>query len=229
MTDSAPAESGVEPPPQAVAAVFGSRLGLAMRYAELLCGAGVVRGVIGPAESARIWSRHLLNCAAVTELFDQGARVVDVGSGAGLPGIAIALRRPDLRVDLVEPLQRRVAFLTDAVIELGLAAQVRIVRGRAEERATRDVVGQADWITARAVAPLDRLVRWCLPLLATSGRLALLKGASVGDEIEQHRAAMARAGAVNPQLVRCGAGLIEPPVTVVTLDVATPRLTRKGK
>jgi 16S rRNA (guanine527-N7)-methyltransferase len=182
--------------------------------------------VIGPREPERIWSRHLINCAVVAELFGQHDRVVDVGSGAGLPGIALAVRRPDLRVDLVEPLLRRVEFLHDAVATLGLGEQVRVLRGRAEDPAIVEAAGAASWVTARAVAPLDRLVKWCLPLLAADGRLALLKGASAAEEIETHRHALARVGAGDTMIVRCGAGLGVPEVTVVTLSRA--RAERRG-
>lgn len=204
-------------PPVVAAAIFAARLPIAARFADLLATDGVVRGVIGPHEPARIWTRHLLNCAVVSELFAEGERIVDVGSGAGLPGIALAIRRPDLLVDLVEPLQRRVDFLTDTVGSLGLGAQVRVVRGRADDAPVTAALGGAAWVTARAVAPLDRLVRWCLPLLGAAGRLALIRGASVVDELERHRAALARAGGTTPEIVRCGAGLIEPVVHVVTL------------
>ena len=125
------------------ARVFGARLALAERYAELLASAGVVRGLIGPREAGRIWTRHLLNCAAGRRAVPAGARVVDVGSGAGLPGLALAIRRPDLRVDLVEPLQRRVEFLTEAVAALDLGDRVRVLRGRAEEPRDRRAVGGA--------------------------------------------------------------------------------------
>jgi 16S rRNA (guanine527-N7)-methyltransferase len=212
--------------PEHAAAVFGTRMPLAERYAHLLTTDGVCRGVIGPREPERIWSRHLLNCAVVAELFGQHDRLVDVGSGAGLPGIALAVRRPDLRVDLVEPLLRRVEFLHDAVAALGLGEQVRVLRGRAEDPAIVEAAGAAPWVTARAVAPLDRLVRWCLPLLATDGRLALLKGASAAEEIEAHRYALARVGAGETTIVRCGAGLGVPEVTVVTLSRA--RAGRRG-
>jgi 16S rRNA (guanine527-N7)-methyltransferase len=217
----------IEAIPPAATVLFGDRLPLAEQYAGSLAGDGVLRGVIGPREADRIWSRHVLNCAVLTELFAPGVRVVDVGSGAGLPGIVLALRRPDLRVDLVEPLQRRIDYLTDVVVALGLTEQVRVVRGRADERSVRDEVGGAAWVTARAVAPLDRLVRWCLPLLAPSGRLALMKGASAADELAQHRSALSRAGAAQPEIVQCGADVIDPPVTVVTMGVR-PRRSARG-
>jgi 16S rRNA (guanine527-N7)-methyltransferase len=215
--------------PDSARVVFGARLDLASRYAELLVSDGVRRGVIGPREPERIWTRHLLNSAPVTDLFPPQSRVVDVGSGAGLPGIAVAIRRPDLRVDLVEPLLRRVEFLGDVVADLGLGEQVQVLRGRAEEPAFLAAVGNAAWVTARAVAPLDRLVRWCVPLLAPDGRLALLKGASASAEVERHRAALDRAGAGDVTIVRCGAELGVPEVTVVTLGRARrPSTGRRG-
>jgi 16S rRNA (guanine527-N7)-methyltransferase len=223
------AQSPVEPMPEVAAELFGPRLDLAERYADLLARDGVVRGVIGPHEAARIWSRHLLNCAAPTELFGADTRVVDVGSGAGLPGIVTAIRRPDLRVDLVEPLQRRVDFLTDAVAALGLDAQVRVLRGRADEPGILAAAGEASWVTARAVAPLDRLVRWCLPLLAPGGRLAFIKGAGAADEVERHRSGLARSGVRTISVVSCGVGLIDPPATVVTVGAPeAARRQRKG-
>lgn len=218
-----PGPESYEPAPASAAAVFGDRIALAERFASLLAGDGVLRGLIGPREADRIWTRHLLNCAVIAELFETDCRVVDVGSGAGLPGLAVAIARPDLHVDLVEPLQRRVDFLTEAVDTFGLTGQVRVVRGRAEDLVAE--VGGADWACARAVAPLDRLVRWCLPLLGSSGRLALMKGAGAADELAQHRSALRRVGARSAEVVTCGAGLVEPPVTVVTVDAP---VTRRG-
>ncbi|HEY2298173.1 MAG TPA: 16S rRNA (guanine(527)-N(7))-methyltransferase RsmG [Jatrophihabitans sp.] len=206
----------VEPAPASATTVFGGRIDLAQRFAALLCGDGVLRGVIGPREPARIWTRHLLNCAVIGELFEPGLRVVDVGSGAGLPGIAVAIARPDLRIDLAEPLQRRVDFLESTVDTLGLTGQVRVMRGRAEDLLAE--VGGANWVCARAVAPLDRLVRWCLPLLGSSGRLALMKGAGAAEELATHGSALRRAGATRTQIRTCGSGLVDPPVTVVTVD-----------
>jgi 16S rRNA (guanine527-N7)-methyltransferase len=211
-----PGADPVEPTPSSAATVFGDRIGLAEKYAALLAGDGVVRGLIGPHEADRIWTRHLLNCAVIAELFQPSCRLVDVGSGAGLPGLAVAIARADLQVDLVEPLQRRVDYLIEAVEALGLTSQVRVVRGRAEDLVAE--VGGADWVCARAVAPLDRLVRWCLPLLAPSGRLALMKGAGAAEELATHSNALGRAGAGRTEIRTCGVGLVDPPVTVVTVD-----------
>jgi 16S rRNA (guanine527-N7)-methyltransferase len=206
--------------------VFGERLGLAAEYARLLATDGVVRGLIGPREAPRIWERHLINCAVMGEIIPIGASVVDVGSGAGLPGIVLAVARPDLTIVLVEPLARRTAFLDEVVTTLGLEATVTVVRGRAEDVVDGPPAG-ADVVTARAVAPLDRLAGWCLPLVRTGGRLLALKGASAADEIAEHRAVVAGLGGSDPVLRLCGVGLIEPPATVVEIakerDVVRPR------
>jgi 16S rRNA (guanine527-N7)-methyltransferase len=207
-------EAGLPAPPAAAEQVFGASLDLAVRYGELLASAGVVRGLIGPREVPRLWDRHLVNCAVVTELVPSGARVVDVGSGAGLPGVAMACRRADLRVDLVESLARRVAFLTEAVDELGLADRVRIVHGRAEDAAVRSAVGEAEWVTARAVAPLDRLVRWCLPLLRSGGTLLAMKGMQAEAEV----AALPRRRGMAVRIERCGRDVLDTPVTVVAVQ-----------
>lgn len=211
-------------------AVFGDRLALASRYAELLATDGVVRGLIGPREAPRIWDRHLINCAVVSEMIRIGASVADVGSGAGLPGIVLAVVRPDLRITLVEPLARRTAFLSEAVTALGLDSTVTVVRGRAA-----DVIGEfppADVVTARAVAPLDRLAGWCLPLAAVGGRLLALKGTSAADEVAEHREAIVRLGGSDPVVTRCGVGVVEPPTTVVEIvrerEVGRPADHRTG-
>ncbi|MCW2138986.1 16S rRNA (guanine527-N7)-methyltransferase [Actinoplanes cyaneus] len=217
----------VRRPPAEIAAVaaevFGDRLELAGRFTQLLATEGVVRGLIGPRETPRLWERHLVNCGVMSSLFPFGASVVDVGSGAGLPGIVLAVARPDLRITLVEPLARRTAFLTEAVDELGLD-NVTVVRGRAEE--VLGEVGEADVVTARAVAALDRLAGWCLPLARVGGRLLALKGASAEEEIGEHGAAIARIGGGQPEIRLCGVGLIDPPATVVEIvkerEVAPP-------
>lgn len=218
-------------PPTAAAEVFGGRLDLACRYAALLAEVATERGLIGPREVPRLWDRHLLNCAVVAELLPAGARVVDVGSGAGLPGLALAVRRPDVRVDLVESLQRRVDFLTEAVSELGLSETVRVVRGRAEDRHVVEAVGDAEWVTARAVAPLDRLVRWCLPLLRPGGTLLALKGTTAKAELAEHGAAIRRLGGGETRTVLCGAGVIAEPTVVVTVrrQADPPRRHPRGR
>ncbi|GAA1850012.1 16S rRNA (guanine(527)-N(7))-methyltransferase RsmG [Asanoa iriomotensis] len=220
-------------PPAVASVVFGDRLPLAARYASLLATDGVVRGLIGPREAPRLWDRHLLNCAVMTDLIPSGASVIDVGSGAGLPGIVLAVARPDLSVVLVEPLARRTAFLAEVVTALGLDAVVTVVRGRAEE--VRAAVDPADVVTARAVAPLDRLAGWCLPLTAPGGRLLALKGASASDEIAEHQTAIGRLGGATPVVRQCGVGLVDPPTTVVEIvrervvEPASPRPAGRGR
>ncbi len=236
--DDAPDPATATLPPElaeAARALFGDRLDLAAAYAELLATDGVVRGLIGPRETPRLWERHLLNCAVVAERIPEGASVIDVGSGAGLPGLVLAIARPDLTVTLVEPLARRTAFLIEAVQRLGLTRDVRVFRGRAEEAAagSRDREPlSADIVTARAVAPLDRLASWCLPLVAPGGRLVALKGASAADEITEHTEAVIRLGGATPELHRCGEGVIDPPATVVEVvreRVINPRRPKKPK
>ena len=222
------------PPPEFAAAagsVFGDRLALAEAYAELLMTDGVVRGLIGPREAPRIWERHLINCGVMSEMIPLGASVIDVGSGAGLPGIVLAVARPDLTITLVEPLARRTAFLTEAVTTLGLDSTVTVVRGRAEDLAGGPPAA-ADVVTARAVAPLDRLAGWCLPLAAVGGRLLALKGSSAAEEVAEHRAAIARLGGSEPVVAVCGTGVIEPPTTVVEIvrerEVVAARTSGRG-
>ena len=199
---------------------------LAVAYAELLVTDGLVRGLIGPREAPRVWERHLINCAVISEMIPIGASVTDVGSGAGLPGIVLAVARPDLTITLVEPLARRTAFLSEAVTALGLDATVTVVRGRAEDLAGGPPVA-AEVVTARAVAALDRLAGWCLPLTEVGGRMLAFKGASAADEVAEHREAIARLGGSDPVIARCGEGVIEPPTTVVEIvwerDVVSPR------
>ncbi|WBB94486.1 16S rRNA (guanine(527)-N(7))-methyltransferase RsmG [Verrucosispora sp. WMMC514] len=207
------------PPELAEAArrLFGVRLDVAAGYAELLATDGVVRGLIGPREAPRIWDRHLLNCATVAELVPPHASVLDVGSGAGLPGLVLAIARPDLAVTLIEPLARRTAFLEEAVEALGLTDSVRVFRGRAEEAVGRADAVPGEVVTARAVAPLDRLASWCLPLTRVGGRLLALKGVSAAEEIAEHAEAVHRLGGGRPVLHRCGEGVVDPPTTVVEI------------
>jgi 16S rRNA (guanine527-N7)-methyltransferase len=181
--EAAPAKTDVVVPetPPAAATVFGPAVDDAARYVAMLAGDGVVRGLIGPREVPRLWDRHVLNSAALAEAVPPGARVVDVGSGAGLPGIPLGLARPDLTLTMVEPMARRVEFLTGVVAALG--GPWRVVRGRAEERSVVRTVGPVDVVTARAVAPLPRLVGWCRGLLRPGSQLIALVGARAAAEV----------------------------------------------
>lgn len=199
--------------PDAASTIFGPRTYIAERYAELLASAGVERGLLGPREAGRVWDRHLLNSAAIAELLEPGARVVDIGSGAGLPGIPLAIARPDVQVVLLEPLLRRSEFLNEAVAELGLA--VEVVRGRAEEPWVRERYGGRDAAVSRAVAALDKLTKWSMPLLRPGGRMVAIKGERAADEVQAHRRGMAASGAVDVRVVTCGGNYLRPPVTVV--------------
>jgi 16S rRNA (guanine527-N7)-methyltransferase len=197
------------------ARVFGTALPLAERYAALLVGPGVERGLLGPREAERVWERHLLNCAVVAPALPSQARVADVGSGAGLPGLVLALVRDDLRVHLVEPLQRRSDFLHEAVTALGLA-NVVVHRARAEELAGELDV---DVVTARAVAPLDRLAGWCLPLLPAGGTLLALKGVRAAEELAQAEPVLRRLGAAEWSVEQYRLDELSEPTTVVRVAV----------
>ena len=193
--------------------VFGSGLKYADEYARLLAVEGTERGLIGPRETPRLWERHLLNCAVVGELIPDGADVLDVGSGAGLPGIPLAIARPDLLVTLVEPMERRTAFLTEATARLGLE-NIEVLRARAEDVNPR---GKADVVTCRAVAPIGKLAAWCLPLLRPGGELLAIKGASAEVELAKHRKAVLRQGGDRPQVLRCGE-FLDTPSTVIRVN-----------
>jgi 16S rRNA (guanine527-N7)-methyltransferase len=208
--------------PLAVAAVlFGDRLEFAQRYVDMLADTGVTHGLIGPKEGDRVWQRHVLNCAVLAELVEPGARVLDMGSGAGLPGIPLALARPDLEIVLLEPLARRVDWLRTVLGELELP--VNVVRGRAEDAMVRKQWGGADVVTARAVAPLARLSGWGLPLLRPGGRLLAIKGASATDEVIRDRDAVRGFGGSAPHVVQCGGTHVDPPTTVVVVERTASR------
>ncbi|GFG71531.1 ribosomal RNA small subunit methyltransferase G [Mycolicibacter senuensis] len=192
-----------------------------------MAGPGVERGLLGPREVDRIWERHLLNCAAVAELLEPGERVADIGSGAGLPGMVLAIVRPDLHLVLVEPLLRRSDFLREAVEELGLE-NVDVIRGRAEDRDVRDQAGERDAVVSRAVASLDKISRWSLPLLRTGGRMLAMKGERAQDEVDEHRRVMIGLGANDVRVVRCGVNYLTPPATVVMARRAEPGRTAGG-
>lgn len=191
------------PTPDAARGAFSpAGLELAERYVAWLADAGVVRGLIGPREAGRLWERHVLNCAALAEAVPSGATVADLGSGAGLPGLVLAITRPDLRVTLVEPLLRRTRFLEEVVADLGLSG-VEVHRGRAEElhgSRTFDVV------TSRALAPLDRLLAWSMPLVSSEGALLAMKGSRAAEEVAAVRTLCRTAGAAEPVVVEVGSG-----------------------
>ncbi|MBA0124031.1 16S rRNA (guanine(527)-N(7))-methyltransferase RsmG [Haloechinothrix sp. YIM 98757] len=209
--------------PEVATTILGPGVDGASRFVELLAEHGVARGLIGPREVERLWDRHVLNSAVVAELVEHGSTVVDVGSGAGLPGIPLALARPDLRVVLVESMARRVQWLEEVAAALGLG-NVEIVRARAEACG----VGGADVVIARAVAPMAKLGGWCLPLLRLEGRLLAMKGASAAEEVERDRAELYRLGGGEPAIVACGSGLLDDPATVVVVPkVSTPSSSKK--
>lgn len=201
--------------------MFASRLPLAQRYVELLATEGTVRGLIGPRETPRLWERHLLNCASLADLIPTGATVVDIGSGAGLPGLVLAIRRPDLSLSLVEPLLRRTTFLEEVVQELGLD-RVVVLRARAEELHGRE---QYDVVTSRALAPLPRLLDWSLPLVRGGGVVLALKGASAAREVHELEASApaerARRGIGAAEVVEIGEELSR--ATVVRVERAATR------
>jgi len=191
--------------------MFGPAIGLAERYAALLAGPAVEQGLIGPRETARLWDRHLLNCAAVAELIPNRGLVIDLGSGAGLPGIVLAMLLPEAEVVLLEPLARRASFLDESVRQLGLG-NARVCRGRAEDQA-----GQlaGDVVTARAVAPLDRLAGLALGLTRPGGLVLAIKGAGAQQEVERARPVLDRLGARDVAVVHAGSGRVSPPPTIV--------------
>jgi 16S rRNA (guanine527-N7)-methyltransferase len=208
------------PAPPTAREIFGDAFPVAERYAEFLAGPGVERGLIGPREIERLWDRHVLNCAVLTELVPADAKLIDVGSGAGLPGIVLAIMRSDLSVTLLEPLLRRTVFLQECVDLLGLP-NVTVRRARAEE-----VAGEyaADVVTARAVARLERLAGWALPLLRPDGELLALKGERAAAELEEAQPVLEKFGVRVAEVLHVGRGKVDPPTTVIRVVAGkTPR------
>ncbi len=205
-----PEGSSETPPVRLLDAFFGARTPLAVAFAGHLAGSGATRGLIGPREVPRLWSRHVLNCAALAPSLPQNGHVVDVGSGAGLPGLVLAIARPDVRVTLVEPLLRRVTWLEEVVADLGLQ-HVDVVRARAEE--VTDV--HADVATSRAVAALERLSAWCLPLLRDGGVMLAIKGRSAGEELAATEPVLRSLGAESWSVRELGVGLLDEATTVI--------------
>lgn len=210
--------------PPGAAEVFGDRLGLASRYVDFLGAAGLERGLIGPRERPRLWDRHVLNSAAAASRLQLGESVVDIGSGAGLPGIPLALARPDLAITLVEPLLRRVTFLEEIIVELGIG--VRVLRGRAEKNSIITEAGEADVVTSRAVAPLAKLAGWSAPLLKIGGRIVALKGESALEEVERDRSALVELGFVDVRVDTVAAPDAEP--TRLVIGTLATRMEIRG-
>jgi 16S rRNA (guanine527-N7)-methyltransferase len=210
-----PALPAVPPAPPAGQLVFGSALPAAERYAQLLAGPAVERGLLGPREIPRLWERHLLNCAVVASLVPHPCSLVDLGSGAGLPGVVLAMCLPDCEVTLLEPMLRRSCFLEECVSELGLP-NARVYRSRAE-----DAAGElaADVVTARAVAPLGRLVGMAAGLLRPGGILLAMKGARAGEELAAAADALRAQGIRDAGVVVAGGGKVVPAAKVVRLTM----------
>jgi len=217
--------TAIESPPAGAAAVFGAAMPLAEKYAELLARAGVERGIVGPAEAERIWDRHLLNCAAIARLIPAKAAVVDVGSGAGLPGIVLALLLPSAQFTLVESMARRAVFLEECVQDLGLP-NVQVVRGRAEELAGHLA---ADVVTSRAVAPLDKLAGMCVGLIRPGGKVLAIKGASAEAELTRARPVLARLGVTDARVLEVASANDAATATVVVFTAAGERRPGQGR
>ena len=218
MSDDVSRETAPSVPDVARRVFASERLPLAERYAELLATEGVVRGMIGPREAPRLWDRHLLNSAVLAEAVPSGSSLCDIGTGAGLPGLVVAIARPDLQVTLVEPLLRRTTFLDEVVDELGLT-HVTVVRGRAEDLHGDQVF---DVVTSRAVAPLEKLLGWSMPLVAPTGATVAMKGRSVHDEIDSTAAFLRKWRCGVPEVSEVGIGIVDPPTTVVRVPWADP-------
>lgn len=218
MSDDVSRETAPSVPDVARRVFASERLPLAERFAELLATEGVVRGLIGPREAPRLWDRHLLNSAVLAEAIPEGATVCDIGTGAGLPGLVVAIARPDLEVTLVEPLLRRTTFLDEVVAELCLS-HVTVRRARAEELHGEQVF---DVVTSRAVAPLERLLGWSMPLVAPNGATVAMKGRTVHDEIDSAGAFLRKWRCGAPEVSEVGVGIVDPPTTVVRVPWADP-------
>ncbi|MET7336442.1 16S rRNA (guanine(527)-N(7))-methyltransferase RsmG [Nonomuraea sp. NPDC005650] len=221
MSDELPA------PPDIARDVFaGEAWERANAFAQLLAGPGVVRGLLGPREVPRIWDRHLLNCAVVAEAVPPDVHLVDIGSGAGLPGLVLAIVRQDITVTLLEPLLRRTVFLEECVETLKLD-NVEVLRARAEELAGKR---EFDVASARAVAPLDRLLKWAMPLLHEGGELIAMKGERAAEELAEAEAQLRAIGARTAELVTVGHGKVEPPATLVRVVAGrTPERARRRR
>lgn len=194
----------------AAEAIFGPQIGLARGYAQKLANDSDELGLLGPRELDKIWSRHILNSAVVAELIEPGQRVADVGSGAGLPGIPMAIAAPMTQFVLIEPMERRASWLQEVVNELGLG-NVEVLRSRAEEAPK----GDFDVVTARAVAALDKLLKICVPLLRPGGQVIALKGSKAAEEIAAARSLQKKLKIKDFEIVVCGEKFLAEPTSVV--------------
>jgi len=195
--------------------IFGDRLDLAKRYVQHLASSGIERGLLGPREVPRLWSRHVLNCAVIESVMERDVEVADVGSGAGLPGLCLAIARPDLKLTLIEPLERRCIWLSEVIDDLGLD-NVTVMRGRAEQMV--DAVN-ARYVTARAVSALTNLAGLTIPLLHGKGELIAIKGRSAAEEIEKASKAIRKLGGKETEVLTLGEDLLAEPTTVVRIKV----------
>lgn len=200
---------------EAARSIFGDRFTLAERFVEHLATSGIERGLLGPRELPRLWDRHVLNCAVVGELIPADAAVADVGSGAGLPGLALAIARPDASFVLIEPLERRVNWLREVTDDLGLT-NVEIFRGRAEQAVGKFEVNV---VTARAVSALSSLATLTMPLLKRSGEVLAIKGRSAAEEVEKAAKVIRRLGGKSTSVETAGSALLDEPTTVVRIVV----------
>ncbi|WP_084010703.1 16S rRNA (guanine(527)-N(7))-methyltransferase RsmG [Pseudofrankia sp. DC12] len=208
--------SVVAPPPPVAAEVFGAALDDAIRYVELLATAGVERGLIGPRETERLWDRHLLNCALLAEVVGPDVTVVDVGSGAGLPGVPLALARPDLRVVFLEPMERRCVFLREVVEALGATSRMSVLRGRAPDVGMGRDGLRWDVAVARAVAPLERLGGMLLPVVQPGGVMLAMRGSRVDEELAEARDGLHSQGWREVQVLLCGKDRLTEPTRLVS-------------
>jgi len=182
-------------------------------FGEILASDGIIRGLIGPREVPVLWDRHLLNCAAMAEAIEPNLKVADIGTGAGLPGLVLALVRPDLKLILVDALQRRCDFLQEMVAHFALADRVEVVWGRAEDIAPC----QADIVASRAVAALKKLAPWCFPHVKIGGRILAMKGQKAAEELHAaHKTLHKWSAAKSAKIITCGKGWIDPPVTLIS-------------
>jgi 16S rRNA (guanine527-N7)-methyltransferase len=204
-----------EAEPAAAVAIFGDQIDQARSFAQTLANDSDELGLLGPRELDKLWSRHILNSAVVAELVRPGDKVADVGSGAGLPGIPMAIARPDAQFVLIEPMERRSSWMLEVVEDLGLK-NVRVLRSRAEDVSEQDF----DIVTARAVAALDKLLKMCVPLLKPGGALIALKGSKAAEEIANSKKLEKKLGISSFEILVCGEKFLPEPTSVVktTLD-----------